>query len=193
MASSTSLTRAILSVTLMLAPGVAPAQEKAPAQPAASPAAPVQPAAPQPPPPSAAQGAPQGGQPASGWTVACAGKDLACKASQSIVLAKTRQLLIGVSLSRPQGGKDLALLLHLPHGLYNPAGAVIGVDDAATATLEIQTCDLKGCYAGSTLPPDKVAALTKGTSLKVTFQDLKKQKITVPVPLKGLDEALKKL
>jgi invasion protein IalB len=35
--------------------------------------------------------------------------------------------------------------------------------------------------------------MSKGTKLSVVFQDLKKQQIVVPVPLKGFEAALKKL
>jgi invasion protein IalB len=112
---------------------------------------------------------------------------------QTIVLAETRQLLLSVAVSKPEGDKGAAMLLHLPLGLFNPAGATMGIDDAAPEALQIQTCDNQGCYAGAALTPDKLAAMSKGTKLNVTFQDLKKQKIVVPVPLKGFEAAFKKL
>lgn len=137
----------------------------------------------------------QPSQQTPGWSVNCAntGKALACKAQQTIIMAKTRQLLLRLSISRAEDGKSMSLLFQLPHGLFNPAGVSTEIDAAPAETLPIQTCDAGGCYAGSPLPPEKLAAMTKGTSLKVTFQDLKKQKITVPVPLKGLEDAVKKL
>ncbi len=130
-----------------------------------------------------------------GWTVRCdnAGQGLACKAIQSIVLAKTRQLLLSVAVSKPATGSDMAMLLQLPHGLFNPAGVTVAIDAAAPQTLEIQTCDVKGCYAGTAIKADQLAAMKSGQKLNVVFQDLKKQKITVPVPLKGFDKALKML
>lgn len=131
----------------------------------------------------------------AGWSVRCndAGQGLVCKATQSIALAKTRQLLLSVAVSKPAKGENAAILLQLPHGLFNPAGVTVGIDDGAAETLVIQTCDAKGCYAGAQLVPNKLAAMTKGTKLNVVFQNLKKQKITVPVPLKGFDAAFKKL
>jgi invasion protein IalB len=121
------------------------------------------------------------------------GKGLECKASQTIVMAKTRQLLLAVSVSRPAGGKDGAMLIQLPHGLFNPAGVTLSVDDQKGEALQIQTCDAKGCYAGAPITPDRLAAMSKGIKLNVVFQDLKKQNITVPVPLKGFEDAYKKL
>lgn len=137
----------------------------------------------------------QSQQQVPGWRVNCAdtGKGLHCEAQHTIVMAKTRQLLLRISINRSNDGKTMALLFQLPHGLFNPAGVVTALDAAEPETLQIQTCDGNGCYAGSSMEPSKFAALVKGTTLSVTFQDLKKQKITVPVPLKGLDEAVKKL
>jgi invasion protein IalB len=55
----------------------------------------------------------------------------------------------------------------------------IVVDGAKAEDLQIQTCDAKGCYAGATLTPDKIAAMSGGTKLNVVFQTLKKQNIKV--------------
>ena len=101
--------------------------------------------------------------------------------------------MLSVSVSKSREGKNAAMLLHLPHGLFNPAGVAMGIDGAKPETLVIQTCDAKGCYAGAPLTPDKLAAMRKGTKFNVTFQNLKKQKIVVPVPLTGFAEAFKKL
>ncbi len=130
-----------------------------------------------------------------GWTVRCdnAGQGLVCKALQTIVLAKTRQLLLSAAISKPSGSPDGALLLQLPHGLFIPAGVTVAVDAAKPEALQIQTCDTKGCYAGMSVKPEQLAAMKTGQKLNVVFEDLKKQKITVPVPLKGFDEAFKKL
>lgn len=150
----------------------------------APPAAPAEPAAP-------AQAPPK----APAWSVNCtnAGEGLACKAVQTIVLAQTRQLLLSISVSKSAADKSAALLLHLPHGLYIPARVTMSVDGGSLETLEIQTCDAKGCYAGAQVTAEKLGAMSKGEKLNIVFQDLKKQRITVPVPLKGFEDAYKKL
>ena len=137
----------------------------------------------------------QTAQKAPGWSVRCTnpGKGLTCKATQAIVLGKRRKLLLSISVSKPTEGKNAAMLLKLPHGLFNPAGVAMGIDGAKHETLVIQTCDAKGCYAGAPITPDKLTAMSKGRKLNVTFQNLKKQEIVVPVPLKGFAEAYKKL
>ena len=130
-----------------------------------------------------------------GWEVQCAQGAAVpvCKASQTIVVAETRQLLLAVSINKASADKNSPMLVHLPHGLFLPAGITVGVDGGAADKLDVQTCDAQGCYAGAGLAPDKIAAMSKGTQLKVTFEDLQKQKIVVAVPLKGFDAAYKKL
>ena len=86
-----------------------------------------------------------------------------------------------------------AMLFHLPHGLFIPAGVTMDIDGTKIETLAIQTCDAKGCYAGAPLTPDKIAAMNKGAKLNVAFQTLKKQKIVVPVALKGFAATYKQL
>lgn len=144
------------------------------------------------PPPQASQ---RTSEKVPGWSVNCvnAGKGLVCKAVQKVVLAKNRRLLLSVSVSKPAGRKNAAMLLQVPLGLFNPAGVTVAIDKAKPEILRIQTCDRKGCYAGTALTPEKLGAMTKGQKLNVIFQDLKKKKITVAVPLKGFEQAYKKL
>lgn len=154
-----------------------------------------QPAAPARPAPTAPSPQAQGQQQTPAWTVSCSnhGNGLECKAAQTVVTAKTHQLLLSVSVSKKSTEPTAAMLLQLPHGLFNPAGLAIAIDEAKVEDLQIQTCDAKGCYAGATLTPDKIAAMSGGTKLNVVFQNLKKQSITVPVPLKGFADAFKKI
>ena len=169
------------AVLFLACASVTSAQEKKGAAPATTPA---NPAAPH-----------QAQQKAPSWSVRCTnpGQGLTCKATQTMVLGKTRQLLLSISVSKPTEGKNAAMLLQLPHGLFNPAGVTLGIDGAKPETLVIQTCDARGCYAGAPITPEKLSAMRAGAKLNVTFQILKKQKIVVPVPLKGFAEAYKKL
>ncbi len=64
-----------------------------------------------------------------GWTVHCsdAGQGLACKAVQSVALAKTRQLLASVTVTKPAANKNGTILLRLPLGIFNPAGVIVSI------------------------------------------------------------------
>jgi invasion protein IalB len=178
---------AVAMLSLLLSTGGAAAQasnsQKRPAVPARQ-AAPAATAAPQ----DTTKATP-------GWSVHCgdAGQGLVCKAVQSVALAKTRRLLASVTVTKPAADKNGTILLRLPLGIFNPAGVIVSIDDGKPEALKIQTCDAKGCYAGGPIAPEKLAAMRKGATLKLVFQNLRKKAITVPVPLKGFEAAYAKL
>lgn len=141
------------------------------------------------------QAAPNEPPQAPGWSVTCenSGKGLNCKATQTIVLAKTRQLLLKISVSKPTANENPTMLLHVPHGIYNPAGVTIAVEGEKPEVLAIQTCNVQGCYAATVISPARLSAFKKGGKLTVAFQDLNKKDVSVPVPLTGFAEAYQKL
>ena len=62
-------------------------------------------------------------------------------------------------------------------------GAKLQVDDGKTTDLQIQTCENRGCYASTPIAPELLAAMRSGKQLKVLFQNLAKETITIPLPL----------
>jgi invasion protein IalB len=132
---------------------------------------------------------------ATQWQIQCegAGTGLDCRVSRNVMMQQTGRRLVAVVLRRPSKTEPPALMLHLPHGLFLPAGATLQVDATKSEALQLQTCDDKGCYAGVTMRSDLLAQFQKGTMLTVAFQDLQKRTISVPVPLAGFSEAYQKL
>lgn len=133
--------------------------------------------------------------PQPGWAVTCenAGSGLQCQALQTIAMRQTGQRLISVSVRRNPDETSAAMLLHLPHGLFLPAGLKVKIDDGKTRELPVQTCDARGCYAGMGASETEIAAMQKGMTLAVSFQNLEKKTITVNVPLAGFTAAYNKL
>jgi len=84
-------------------------------------------------------------------------------------------------------------LVQLPFGLNLPAGAKIQVDDGKTVDLQIQTCDNKGCYTSTPIAPELLNALKSGKQLKVSFQDMAKETIAIPIPLADFAAAYDKI
>ncbi len=70
--------------------------------------------------------------------------------------------------------------------------SVAGADGKAT-DLQIQTCENRGCYAGAPITPDVLAALRSGKELKLSFQNLAKETITIPMPLTDFAAAYDKI
>jgi invasion protein IalB len=150
--------------------------------------------------PAAAQGgdtAPATSPPQPGWISRCTSVSrdvpLECAVEETAVLSKTGQLIVLVNI-RVAGDTHAAIaLVQLPLGLNLPAGAKLQVDDGKVLDLQIQTCENRGCYANAAVTPDLLTALKSGKQLKVSFQNLAKETITIPMPLSDFAAAYDKI
>jgi invasion protein IalB len=135
--------------------------------------------------------------PPPGWIARCisGSRDapLECAIEQNAVLPRTGQLVIAVSVRVPADTRTPSTLIQLPLGLNIPNGAKLQVDDGKATDLQIQTCEARGCYAGTTIAPDLLAAMKSGKQLKVSFQNLNKETLTVPLPLADFAAAYDKI
>ncbi len=184
-----SVSLAILLTVAAFGSAVPGHAQQAPKSKAAPPAAPAAPAPPQA--DAAAANAPPG------WNVRCGSVSrdapLECAMEQTAVLSKTGQLIILVNIRVPADTRAPVALVQLPLGLNLPGGAKLQVDDGKATDLQIQTCENRGCYAGTTIAPDLLAALKSGKQLKVSFQNLNKETITIPMPLTDFAAAYEKI
>ncbi|MCP3443525.1 invasion associated locus B family protein [Bradyrhizobium sp. CCGUVB14] len=182
-----------LAAAALLSTGAAYAQQGAKKN-AASPTPAAQ-AAPSPAPtqPQAAEGAPA--QP--GWIARCtsASRDapLECAIEQNAVLTKTGQTIVLINIRIAPDTRTPVALLQLPLGLNLPVGAKLQVDEGKTVDLQIQTCENRGCYASTPIAPDLLASLKSGKQLKVSFQNMAKETIAIPMPLNDFAAAYDKI
>jgi invasion protein IalB len=134
-------------------------------------------------------------QPAAKWAVPCDGQAGAidCRVVQTLLVKGTRQLLMSVTVRKPKDAESAAMMFHLPHGIYLPAGIRVKIDDGKAGDHPVQTCDQRGCYVGMTLPPALLGEMKKGSKMVVGMQDLSKRPMDVTVGLEGFAEAFKKL
>jgi invasion protein IalB len=164
------------------------AKAKATPRPAASTAAPPAPQA---------EPAPANTAAPAGWAARCTSASreapLECVMEQTAVLSKTGQLIVLVNIRMPSDSRAPVALVQLPLGLNLPVGAKLQVDDGKPTDLQIQTCEARGCYASAPIAPDLLAALKSGKQLKVSFQNLGKETITIPMPLADFAAAYDKI
>jgi invasion protein IalB len=183
-----------LVAVLVLAPAAAVAQ--APAQPAAPTPAPAQAPAQAPAPPPAQQGpttmASDGG---SGWRVECAndGKALDCRAINRVHQRETQQLIAAVAIRMPPGSKKPVLAIQLPLGIQVTEQVSLQVDQHKAERHPVQTCTQSGCILGSNATDALITAMRNGKDLKVAFQSMTRQTITVTMPLVGFGLAYDKI
>ena len=128
-------------------------------------------------PTTAAPPTPQADPPAQpGWAARCTsanrGAPLECAIEQTAVLSKTGQLVVLVNI-------------RVPSDTHAPAGRFTDV--------QIQTCEARGCYASLPIAPDLLATLRSGKQLKVSFQNIGKETITIPMPLADYASAYDKI
>ena len=170
-----------------------PAKSKAPAKSAQT--APNNPAPPAAAPADNASAA--NAPPPPGWIARCASASrdapLECAIEQNAILPRTGQLVIAVNIRVPADTHTPSALIQLPLGLNIPYGAKLQVDDGKTTDLQIQTCEARGCYAGTAIAPDLLSAMKSGKQLKVSFQNLNKETLAVPLPLADFAAAYEKI
>ena len=132
-----------------------------------------------------------------GWAARCTSASrnapLECAMEQTAVLSKTGQLVVLINIRMPTDTHAPVALVQLPLGLNLPDGAKLQVDDGKATNLRIQTCEARGCYASSPIAPEQLAALRTGKQLKVSFQNLGKETITIPMPLADFAAAYDKI
>ena len=177
--------------------GHAQQPQKSKSPPKAAQSTPATPAAPAAAPADGANGAAQNTPPPSGWVARCASvardAPLECAVEQNAVLPRTGQLVIAVNIRVPADSHTPSALIQLPLGLNIPAGAKLQVDDGKAVDLPVQTCEARGCYAGTAVAPELLAAMRAGKQLKVSFQNLNKETLTVPLPLADFAAAYEKI
>jgi invasion protein IalB len=132
-----------------------------------------------------------------GWIARCSsasrGAPLECAIEQSAVLTKTGQLIVLINIRVSAETRAPVGLVQLPLGLNLPAGAKLQVDDGKASDLQIQTCEARGCYANIQISPDMLAAMKSGNQMKVSFQNLAKETISIPMPLADFAAAYEKI
>ena len=140
--------------------------------------------------PAAAPAASQGDAAApnnTGWVARCtsASRDapLECAMEQTAVLTKTGQLIVLVNIRVPGDTRAPIALIQLPLGLNLPVGAKLQVDDGKAVDVPIQTCEARGCYINAPIAADVLTQLKSGKQLRVSFQNLGKETISIPRPL----------
>ena len=149
------------------------------------------------PPAPPAETPPAGAAPQPGWIARCTSASrnapLECAIEQTAVLSQTGQLIVLVNIRIPSDTHAPVMLVQLPLGLNLPVGAKLQVDDGKVADVQIQTCEARGCYASTPIAPDLLTAMKSGKQMKVSFQNMGKETITIPMPLADFAAAYDKI
>ena len=131
------------------------------------------------------------------WEVSCRknadGALTGCQLSQHVVIKKTGQRLLSVIVEPRPTETGLSLLLVMSHGVFLPAGIALEAPGVEPVKLEYRLSDADGVYAVATLTDILLQALKTGDALKVTVMSASRQRVAIPVSLKGFTAAFDKL
>jgi len=129
----------------------------------------------------------------SGWGTQCQSQVRNAKANcameQRVVLKANRQQLARITISVPGETKKPVLAIVLPLRINLESGFQFQIDEQDSQTLKLRSCDGNGCFMTIPLSESTLGKLKAGGKLKLTFQDLTGDKITVTAPLTGFSNA----
>lgn len=139
---------------------------------------------------------PLGAQPVQGqkfgnWAVKCeiptGMTTQRCHIFQNVIMKKDQRPVLRIRMAVGQLGKNETpgAILTLPFGFYLPPGVMLEFPDAKPVRMTFITCASTGCRAVAALSDEMIAAMKKGDRGKVTFQDLRRRAITLPISLDG--------
>jgi invasion protein IalB len=180
---------ALAAVATSIVPAAAQ-RPAAQAQTAQAPAA-VQPPAAQAP----AQNTPMASDGGTGWRVECAndGKALDCQTVNKVSQRESGQVVTAVAIRIPPDTKKPVLMVQLPLGIQVNQQVSVQVDEGKAERYPIQTCAQNGCFVAVPVADQVIGALRGGKTLKVAFQSVTSQTITVTMPLGGFALAYDKI
>ena len=129
------------------------------------------------------------------WRVECSGdgKVLDCRAVQQIMLRDTQQLVAGLAIRVPAETKKPVMMIQMPLGILVSEAVEFVVDDGKAERFTIQTCNQQGCFVGTTVADNLLAAMRSGKQIRIVFQNANKQAISVTMPLAGFVVAYDKV
>lgn len=131
------------------------------------------------------------------WIAACVAAGRAapadCTLEQRLLLADSGELAAAVKIRVPDSPRQPAMVLHLPQGLFLPAGVNLRVDEGKAVNLQLQTCDGRGCYAGMVVTDELLGAMKAGSSLHLGVQNVQKQRFDIVLSLLGFTAGYEKI
>jgi len=135
------------------------------------------------------------------WKIQCEKPEGAtveiCHAFQQIMTKAaeggTEQRVLHVAIGYPPEQADPIAIFTTPLGVALQAGIQVKVDEKEPKGVAFNVCNNNGCQAAVKLDAASLEELKMGTKLTVTFGNLKRQGLNVPVSLKGLTAALKSI
>jgi len=139
----------------------------------------------------------QNAAPREAWATNCSsparGQAQDCAMEQRAVASETGQAIAQITIRVPQDTKKPVTMVQVPLGLFLPAGLSVDVDGDLSENFPFQTCNNNGCFVGFPIPDVMLKAMFNGGKLNLTFQNLNKKPVVLPMSLSGFTGAYNKI
>jgi len=131
----------------------------------------------------------------SGWRVDCnnTGKALDCRAYNEVAQGDRRQIVSSISVRYAAEEKKPVIIVQVPLGILVSEAVAVSVDGDQPQRIVIETCTPAGCFAGSVVPDALIAKMRTGKEVKIVFNNVNHQPLTVTMPLAGFGVAYDKV
>lgn len=127
------------------------------------------------------------------WNVGCqpnaATKQLVCQLSRAVLIAKSRQLIMKISI----GEKPHRIVMQLLHELDLKAGVKLQIDKNPAQILTFSTSNQQGVYTDTLLSSRLLTTMQKGKKITITVSARNGKKIIIPLSLDGFAIAFEKI
>ncbi|QID17871.1 invasion associated locus B family protein [Nitrogeniibacter mangrovi] len=113
-----------------------------------------------------------------------------CHAYQLVSMKDTKKPIVHMAIGYPPKQTEPVAILTVPLGVALQAGIQIKVDDGEPLRVPYNVCAQNGCQAGVKIDAALLKSLRGGSQAHISFANLQRQAVDVPVSLKGLSAAL---
>lgn len=131
------------------------------------------------------------------WRAQCetapeTGKEV-CHIFQNLTTKDDGKQILNVMIGYLPNKEEPVMILTLPLGIALPPGVQIQIDEGKAARAPVETCTPQGCRVGIPVTDDFINMMKKGNTMKVTFANLKRKGLTIPVSLSGFSAGINSL
>ena len=145
-----------------------------------------------------AAGDPVDGAKFEDWSISCEqveGGEPAeqCFIVQQRILKEGGGTVLMIHAGYPGSGEELFAQFTLPLGILLPLGMELQIDELDVKRFPIQTCGPNGCKTMVKMDESLLGALKTGAEAKITFYDIARTPVTIPISLNGFTAALRAL
>lgn len=139
----------------------------------------------------------QNAPPREAWATNCTsparGQPQDCVMEQRAIASETGQAIAQITIRVPQDTKKPVTMVQVPLGMFLPAGLSVDVDGTLSQIFPFQTCNNGGCFVGFPIPDAMLKAMFNGNKLNITFQNLNKKPVVLPMSLAGFTGAFNRI